>query len=138
MSAAELPLTRALSGETIHGEEFEILRADGGRAVVQESAAPILDRTGQVVAAVLTIDDLTERRRAEAEVRRLSATVANAQEALKLYGGGPVTPERFTELVGELYTQLGQPQLEGRLVALLLLHAQPVSLGEAARRLGVS
>lgn len=138
MSAAELPLTRALSGETIHGEEFEILRADGGRAVVQESAAPILDRTGQVVAAVLTIDDLTERRRAEAEVRRLSATVANAQEALRLYGGGPVTPERFTELVGELYTQLGQPQLEGRLVALLLLHAQPVSLGEAARRLGVS
>ena len=138
MSPAEFPLTRALSGETIHGEEFEILRADGGRAVVQESAAPILDRTGQVVAAVLTIDDLTERRRAEAEVRRLSATVANAQEALRLYGGGPVTPERFTDLVGELYTQLGQPQLEGRLVALLLLHARPVSLGEAARRLGVS
>ena len=138
LSAAELPLTRALAGETIHGEEFEIQRPDGNRAVVQESAAPILNRTGQVVAAVLTVDDLTEKRRAEAEVRRLSTTVANAQEALRLYGGGPVTPDRFTELVGELYTQLGQPQLEGRLVALLLLHAQPVSLGEAARRLGVS
>lgn len=97
-----------------------------------------MDRTGRVVAAVLTIDDLTEKRRTEAEIWRLSSAAVNAQEALKLYGGGPVTPERFTELVGELYSQLGQPQLEGRLVALLLLEARPISLGDAARRLGVS
>ncbi|MGY2895718.1 PAS domain S-box protein [Deinococcus sp. UYEF24] len=138
VNASEMPLARALRGETIHGEEFEIERKDGSRAVVQESAAPIMDRTGQVVAAVLTIDDLSEKRRVEAEVRRLRSLAANAQEALQLYGGGPVTPERFTELVGELYSQLGQPQLEGRLVALLLLEAQPISLGDAAQRLGVS
>lgn len=138
VNASEMPLARALRGETVHSEEFEIERKDGSRAVVQESAAPVLNRTGQVVAAVLTVDDLSEKRRAEAEVRRLSSAAANAQEALKLFGGSPVTPERFTELVGELYTQLGQPQLEGRLVALLLLEAQPVSLGDAARRLGVS
>jgi PAS domain S-box-containing protein len=138
MNASELPLARALQGETVHGEEFEIERKGGDRAVVQQSAAPILDRTGRVVAAVLTVDDLTGKRLAEAEVRRLSSAAANAREALRLYGGGPVTPERFTDLVGELYTQLGQPQLEGRLVALLLLQAKPVSLGDAARQLGVS
>jgi len=132
------PLGRALEGESVSGEELEIERPDGSRAVVLASAAPIYDRQGKLVAAVLTCEDLSQRRLDEAEIRRLSQEIQRGREALTLHGGVAVTPQRFLELMGELYAQFGQPQLEGRLIALLLLKVEPVSLGEVARALEVS
>jgi PAS domain S-box-containing protein len=131
-------LNRALGGVPVAGEELEIKRPDGTTSVVMASAAPIHDRLGRIVAAVLTCEDLTERRHAESEIKRLTTSIQSAREALTLYGGLPVTPERFVKLMGELYAQLGQAQLEGRLVAVLLLHPDPVTLAQAAETLGVS
>ncbi len=138
LKRAEFPLNRALEGKIVSSQELEIERPDGSRAIVLASAVPIHDRLGKIVAAVFTCEDLTERRRSEAEVKRLTRSIQSAREALTLHGGRPVTPERFVELMGELYNKLGQPQLEGGLVALLLLRAEPMSLGEAAKLLGVS
>jgi PAS domain S-box-containing protein len=138
LARTAFPLHRALSGETVSGEDLEFRRPDGARTMVRASAVPIFDRTGRLVSAVLTCEDLTARRNAEAEIGRLTRSIQRASEALSLHGGQPVTPDRFLKLMGELYGQLGQPQLEGRLIALLLLRAEPVSLGEVARALGVS
>lgn len=131
-------LHQALEGQHVAGEELGIQRPDGSRALIRVSAGPVHDRLGQAVAAVMTCEDLTHQRLSEAEDERASDAVQRAREALTLHGGQPVTPERFLTLMGELHEGLGQSPLEGRLIALLLLRAEPVSLGEVAGVLGVS
>ncbi len=62
----ERPLMRSvLHGEVVRGEELLLPRADGQRLTVLVSSAPIRDRDGAIVAAVATMVDVTERRRAQ-------------------------------------------------------------------------
>ncbi|NVJ16403.1 PAS domain S-box protein [Myxococcus sp. AM010] len=62
----DLPLVRSLRhGEVVRGEEMLISRADGQYVTVLLSSAPILDREGTIVAAVATLVDVSERRRAQ-------------------------------------------------------------------------
>lgn len=137
LTADRSPVHRALGGSAVSGEEMEVQRPDGTRLLLRVNAAPISDQLGQVTAAVMTLEDVAKRRKGP-ERERLSTEVERAQEAVLLHGGEPVTPARFLTLMGELHEQLGFPSLEGRLIALLLLRTEPVSLGEAANALGVS
>jgi PAS domain S-box-containing protein len=64
----ELPLARALrDNETIRDAEWLIRRPDGTTLHAQGSAAPVVDVEGRRVGAVLTVRDVTEQRRREAE-----------------------------------------------------------------------
>ncbi|HEX6071172.1 MAG TPA: ATP-binding protein [Longimicrobiaceae bacterium] len=59
----EWPLIRtAVDGETIEGEELEIVRGDGSRGVIRICSTPVRDETGKLVAAVATVEDITEQR----------------------------------------------------------------------------
>ena len=59
----EWPLARSLEqGEVVHGEEMTYVRRDGSRRVIEANSAPILDRAGAIVAAVVVVQDVTERR----------------------------------------------------------------------------
>jgi PAS domain S-box-containing protein len=59
---AERPLTRALAfGDIVSAERFDILRRDGQRLLVEVSATPVRNESGEVVAAVATFHDLTRR-----------------------------------------------------------------------------
>ena len=61
----EWPLVRSLrDGEVVRAEEMEFERADGERGVLEANSAPIRDAGGTIVAAVVVIQDVTERRRA--------------------------------------------------------------------------
>jgi PAS domain S-box-containing protein len=63
------PLARSLrSGEVVQGEEIE-LRDGSNRRSLLFSSAPIRDRLGQIIAAVVTFVDVTTLRRAEAAAR---------------------------------------------------------------------
>jgi signal transduction histidine kinase len=66
----EWPLARALQGEAVQDMELGILRGDGTRGVTLQSAAPILDAGGRIVAAVVTALDITERKADEEQLRR--------------------------------------------------------------------
>ncbi len=57
-------------GEAVVGQEMQIQRADGTRAWVLNSGAPILDAQGQVVGAAVAIQDITPLKRAEEALRR--------------------------------------------------------------------
>src|SRR5262249_32222615 len=62
----EWPIQRALlHGEEVRGEQMTIGRGDGSNATIVVSAAPIRDADGQIVAAVSSFDDVTERRETE-------------------------------------------------------------------------
>jgi two-component system cell cycle sensor histidine kinase/response regulator CckA len=68
----EWPLARAiLTGETVSGEEIEIVRLDGSRAIFSMNAAPIRDASGKVTAAVTAFYDVTHRRRVEEHLRQV-------------------------------------------------------------------
>ncbi|GHG79218.1 PAS domain S-box protein [Comamonas sp. JC664] len=66
-----LPLARSLRhGEVVQSEEMLVQRADGQYVTVLLSSSPILSREGDIVAAVATMVDVSERRRAqEAELQ---------------------------------------------------------------------
>jgi signal transduction histidine kinase/PAS domain-containing protein len=64
----EWPLARAVErGETVRGEEIDFLRGDETRGTMSVTAAPIRDVDGRVIAGVAIFEDVTERKRAEAD-----------------------------------------------------------------------
>jgi two-component system CheB/CheR fusion protein len=66
----EWPLARTLaSGAAVSDEELDFLRADGTRGSLSVSSAPIQGRSGEMVAAVATFWDISERKRLEATLR---------------------------------------------------------------------
>src|SRR6267143_2830126 len=66
----EWPLARTLaSGATVSDEELDFLRADGTRGSLAVSSAPIQDSGGEIIAAVTTFWDISERKRMEATLR---------------------------------------------------------------------
>jgi signal transduction histidine kinase len=68
---AEWPLARAAqANETVVGEEMLIVRPDARRVLVRASAQPVHDHEQRVVAAVMTLEDLTAERRAQADLER--------------------------------------------------------------------
>lgn len=69
----EWPSARTLAtGEIVEGEEIEIERADGTRATIRASSAPVRDDHGTVVAIIATTYDITEQRRQEVSRRFLT------------------------------------------------------------------
>ncbi|WP_223641427.1 PAS domain-containing sensor histidine kinase [Corallococcus sp. EGB] len=64
------PMARALrTGETRQAEPLQVRRPDGTTAHLLGSSAPVRDRDDQIVAGVVTLVDVTERRRAEDAAR---------------------------------------------------------------------
>ncbi len=71
----ELPSRRALRGQTVRADEYLLARPDGRQVPVLVGAAPIRDHGGGVIGAVIVMEDITERKQAEAERERLLAEV---------------------------------------------------------------
>lgn len=64
------------TSETCH------VRKDGSRVWVSNSVGAIRDANGRVHQASAIVTDITERRRAEAQQRRLAAIIASSQDAI--------------------------------------------------------
>jgi len=69
-SPVEWPIARTvITGESVRAEEIRIRRADGTDGFVRMSSSPVRDTEGRVVAAVATVVDVTDQRKAERAVR---------------------------------------------------------------------
>jgi PAS domain S-box-containing protein len=77
LTTDELPLVRALRGETVRDMQLETRGEDGTRAVLNVSGGPVLDADGRVQGAVVVLQDITERAAAETQLRLGSAIAAN-------------------------------------------------------------
>jgi signal transduction histidine kinase len=68
-----LPLQRAARGEEVRDDEIEVRFADGASSILLMHATPLRDgAAGQVIGAVAAGVDITPRKRAEEELRRLN------------------------------------------------------------------
>jgi len=70
--------------------DFEFLRKDGGLVYVTLATSPIVDDEGNFIGALAFVADVTERKEAEREKRRLEEELAHAQkmESLGVLAGG--------------------------------------------------
>jgi PAS domain S-box-containing protein len=69
----EWPLARSIrTAEVVVDEEIAVVRGDSSPGVILVGSSPIHDEAGHLVAGVAVFYDVTERRRAEEEVRKLN------------------------------------------------------------------
>jgi PAS domain S-box-containing protein len=124
----EHPLLRALRrGETIEREEVVYDRPDGRRVRLSLNAAPIRDRAGAVTAAVAVFHDITLRREAEEQLRRLNETLEQrVAERTAL-------AERRAEQLRALTTQLTHAEQRERRRLAMILHDHVQQLLVAAK-----
>jgi PAS domain S-box-containing protein len=70
----ELPLGRALfAGEVIRNEEWLLQTRDGRRIPILCHAGPVRNEKGEIVSAIITWQDISERKRTEEELKRAHA-----------------------------------------------------------------
>lgn len=80
----ERPLSRALRGETVPGEELRFVQADGSEAWVRLSGAPIRDEAGRVAGAVVIASEISEQKRADVERESLLQSLERSEERYRL------------------------------------------------------
>jgi PAS domain S-box-containing protein len=67
---AEMPILRAMAGQSSHIEDMAVVHADGTEHLLEVFGSPVTNGHGQVWAGVVSFLDITERKRAEETVRR--------------------------------------------------------------------
>ena len=121
-------LDAIVRGEVIQHYETERVRKDGSRVDVSVTVSPIRDQHGHIIGASKIGRDITERKRAEAEIHRLNATLearilertiqlqrSNADLEQFAYVASHDLQEPLRMVVG--YVQLLEERLAGQLNA---------------------
>ncbi len=70
LDITNLPLMRALAGETLEGVEWTVERPDGSCVRLLGSTAPLRDKHDRITGAVMVMRDITERARLVEDLRR--------------------------------------------------------------------
>ena len=101
------------NGKFIQGLEITWKKKDGSDIVVRESAKAIRDTSGKVHYYEGTVEDVTQRKRAEEQLQRSSKELRARNEDLERFNKAAVGRElRMIELkkkINELCIKLGQP-----------------------------
>ncbi len=80
----DLPLSRALRGETVSGYEFISHTRRGDRHILM-SGAPIMNAAGAITSAVVIFSDITERKRAEELTTRLGRILDASSNEIRVF-----------------------------------------------------
>ncbi|MBI5492573.1 MAG: MEDS domain-containing protein [Deltaproteobacteria bacterium] len=84
----DFPLSRAiLKGVTVNDEEWVLQRPDGTRLTVLCNAGPIRDRNGEITAGVAVWRDITKRKEAEEELKKLNMELQEALRKVRILSG---------------------------------------------------
>jgi PAS domain S-box-containing protein len=125
LAPAQWPSVRALrDGQVTSNELIDIDAFDGRRKTIQVSAAPIRSTAGPIAGAVIVIDEVTERVRAEEALHESAARLQHLSHRLLA-----VQEEERRHLSRELHDEFGQ------LLASVTLHLQAAksTAGRAAQ-----
>jgi PAS domain S-box-containing protein len=99
MPQTEIPLFRALQGETVYNVEMVIAPKQGTPRTLLASGQAIVDAQGQSQGAVVVMHDITERKQAEAELLISDAALQQMPDAILL-----------TDLEGKIERWLGNAE----------------------------
>lgn len=72
MSTADIPLLRALKGESVRDVEMMIIPKQGKPRILLANGDPIIDHNGEKIGAVVAMRDITERKQAEQVMMQLN------------------------------------------------------------------
>ncbi len=101
---------RALRGEACVGVEGRHIRPDGVEYYVRVSAVPVLAEQQEVIGAVVTLADITERKRAEASLLETRAGLQCAQAVAQTGSWRVGVPGERLTWSEETYRMFGIPQ----------------------------
>ena len=110
LALPEWPVARVVRGESIHAMEIEVrFRASNQQRILSCNGAAIRDQNGNIVMAVLTSTDITERKATEEALRR-GEKVALQREQFQALAERlrRVREEERTRVARDLHDQIGQ------------------------------
>lgn len=82
----DMPLYRSTRfGEEVRDLEMLMVAADGRKVPVMVNAVPIRDRNGNIVGAIDTFDDITERKRNEASLKEYALKLERSNAELQQF-----------------------------------------------------
>ncbi|QRN98532.1 PAS domain S-box protein [Archangium violaceum] len=84
MAQKELPLARALRGETFTDAEMRLRSLDGRQLLLSTNGAPVRDASGQIILGEIVMRDITRHRQEEEALRRSEESLAQAQRIAHL------------------------------------------------------
>ena len=94
----DLPLARAVRGETVREARWRIVRPDGVEVLAIGNAQPLRGADGEQIGAVLTLRDETARESAERALFELNATLAQrVDEQTRVAEQARIEAERASE-----------------------------------------
>ncbi|WP_300451544.1 ATP-binding protein [Accumulibacter sp.] len=85
MALADIPLFRALQGESVRNAQMVIEQADGRRRNLLVSGQSMLDADGAKIGAVVSLHDVTEQKMAEARLLEAKDAAEAANRAKSLF-----------------------------------------------------
>jgi PAS domain S-box-containing protein len=81
----ELPLVVAMSGVSKHVDDMDVMKPDGTRTALEVFGSPVLDENGKVWASLVSFQDITERKKAEKELKEKMDELVDAYQQLEKY-----------------------------------------------------
>ncbi len=81
VSARDLPLAKALEGQTTRGLENRVVRKDGSERWEIVNGAPIYNKEGKLIAGFVAFPDITDLRSAESQMRILDFALNRVSES---------------------------------------------------------
>lgn len=85
LADADLPFNRVkASGQPVYNLQMAVIGPLGTRTLLSVSAAPLLDAAGQIEGVVAMLDDVTQRRAADARLRASEARLKIAMTAARM------------------------------------------------------
>jgi PAS domain S-box-containing protein len=115
LGGSQLPLDRALRGETVSGFEASILNGEGRRVHLRTNLVPVRDATGAVTGAVAAFVDITAERSGAAAAAAIQAQFEAVADALPglLFVTAADGANVFVNNAFRRYTGLSGPELMG-------------------------
>jgi light-regulated signal transduction histidine kinase (bacteriophytochrome) len=86
VSIEQWPLARVLRSAKFTDCEMRLRHRKTGKTwIASFNGTPVRDRSGEAILAVVTLRDITDRRRAEEEIKRLNADLESANRELEAF-----------------------------------------------------